>query len=108
MHLYGSQGDLTNSSVMGALRLLDIPNSVEKVVASESRRTFYKVKDLGSGVIRTCRPTQRYCTCDQFIQVVMSDAITCQHVLATKLSEALGLTQETKITDVAFAEYMCS
>ncbi|KAI7828671.1 hypothetical protein BC939DRAFT_443546 [Gamsiella multidivaricata] len=106
MHLCGHQGDLATAFVMGALRLLDIPDSVERLVAHDSERTIYKVRDLESGISLTCRPALRHCTCDRFVQVLMSDAITCEHVLAAQLSEALGIMKETVISDESFVEYL--
>ncbi|KAK3812049.1 MAG: hypothetical protein J3Q66DRAFT_349228 [Benniella sp.] len=106
MHLCSQQGDLATASVMGALRLLDIPGSVERVVADESQRTIYKVRDLETELTRTCRPAQRHCTCDRFIQVLVSDAIMCEHVLAARLSEALGILTETVVPDGVFVDHV--
>ncbi|KAI8603076.1 hypothetical protein EDD21DRAFT_370144 [Dissophora ornata] len=104
MHLCSQQGEFATASVMGALRLLDVPDSVEKMVATGSRRVVYKVRDKGSAISLICRPTQRYCSCDRFVQVVMSDSITCEHVLAAQLSEALGMLKETAVSDSMFVE----
>ncbi|KAF9989370.1 hypothetical protein BGZ75_006659, partial [Mortierella antarctica] len=62
------------------------------------------VKELGSEISYTCRPAQRHCTCDKFIQVLMSDAIMCEHVLAAQLTEAMGLHKEFVVSDMEFAE----
>ncbi|KAI9239625.1 MAG: hypothetical protein BYD32DRAFT_222780 [Podila humilis] len=67
MHLCGQQGDLATTSLMNALRLVDIPNAVEKLVANRCQRSYYKVKDLASDLTFTCRPSQRHCTCDRFV-----------------------------------------
>ncbi|KAI8350521.1 hypothetical protein B0O80DRAFT_458010 [Mortierella sp. GBAus27b] len=94
MHMCSQQGDLADASVM-----------VEKVIASGSQRTVYKVKDLGTEHSWTCRPTQRHCTCDRFIQVLMNDALVCEHVLAAQLSEALGILNESVVPDNVFVDY---
>ncbi|KFH66075.1 hypothetical protein MVEG_08176 [Podila verticillata NRRL 6337] len=104
MHLCGQQGDLATTSLMNALRLVDIPNAVEKLVANRCQRSYYKVKDLASDLTFTCRPSQRHCTCDRFVHVLM-DAIMCEHVLAALLAETLGTARQVPIDDVDFAEH---
>ncbi|CAO3569217.1 unnamed protein product [Mortierella alpina] len=104
MHLCGQQGELATASLMTALRLLDVPESVEKVVARGSQRMAYKVKELGSEISYTCRPAQRHCSCDKFIQVLMSDSIMCEHVLAAQLAEAMSLHKVSFVSDMEFAE----
>ncbi|KAG0272860.1 hypothetical protein BGZ95_011344 [Linnemannia exigua] len=104
MHIVGQRGNVTTTSVLGALRILDNPGSVQKLVARGTRRAVYQVKDPDSEIKLTCRPALRYCTCSQFFQVLVRESIMCEHVLAVKLTEALGTLDKTEISDESFAD----
>ncbi|GJJ73024.1 hypothetical protein EMPS_05382 [Entomortierella parvispora] len=104
--LCGQFGDLENTVVMGALRLLDMSDSVEKITAERSRRYLYKVRDIEmENMFYVCRPSQRYCSCGKFLQVLSSDAIVCEHVLAAQLTGALGALKESVVSDKDFLEH---
>ncbi|KAF9136171.1 hypothetical protein BGW39_005553 [Mortierella sp. 14UC] len=104
MHIVGQQGNITTTFVLGALRILDNPGSVQRLVARDSRRAVYQVKDPDSEIKMTCRPALGHCTCGQFLQVLVRESIMCEHVLAAKLSEVMGTLVETDISDEAFAD----
>ncbi|KAK3842251.1 MAG: hypothetical protein J3R72DRAFT_490670 [Linnemannia gamsii] len=104
MHIVGQQGNVTTTSVLGALRILDNPGSMQKLVDRGSRRAVYQVKDPDSEIKMTCRPALRHCTCSQFLQVLVRESIMCEHVLAAKLTEALGTLEETEISAETFAD----
>lgn len=70
------------------------------LLKSPSGRSLYQVFG-SSGVPYTCFTTSLYCTCPAYKFAVLKrrDNLMCKHVLAIRLSEALGCIKEQAISD---------
>ncbi|KAI8366021.1 uncharacterized protein BYT42DRAFT_618462 [Radiomyces spectabilis] len=102
---------LVGNVLIEALHLVD-NQAVAKVICP-TQRMLYEVGDVLSSKSTTtatymCLIQPHYCSCHDFFQfVVCKQAIlTCRHLLATVLAQALDAVKETQLNDEAFAEKM--
>ncbi|XP_064612909.1 zinc finger SWIM domain-containing protein 7-like [Liolophura sinensis] len=84
--------------LLPALDLVD--NSHVTRLVSPSGRCLFQVVG-SSGTPYVCLPSSIYCACPAFKFSVLkkNDHIMCKHVLAVKLSEAMGKTQRYDVSD---------
>ncbi|XP_041377369.1 zinc finger SWIM domain-containing protein 7-like isoform X2 [Gigantopelta aegis] len=108
-NIFKEKGHLTDE-ILSALRFvyqtpllpaLDLTdNKAVTMVISPSGRKLYQVMG-SSGKPYTCFLNSRYCSCPAYRYSVLlkEDHILCKHVLALRLSDAMGLTRTTNISD---------
>ncbi|XP_052272032.1 zinc finger SWIM domain-containing protein 7-like isoform X2 [Dreissena polymorpha] len=87
-----------DATLVPALDLVD--NCSVTVLTCPAGRHVYQV--IGSsGTPYTCLVSCQYCSCPayRFSVLKKEDHVMCKHVLAVKLSNAMGVTKELQVTD---------
>ncbi|KAK9763034.1 Zinc finger SWIM domain-containing protein 7 [Basidiobolus ranarum] len=90
--------------LLDALRLID-NNAIKKMVCP-SKRKLYQIADPEAD-----EPVlYEYCTCSAFLRevVIYKRNTLCKHLLAIRLSEALGTCSEVAISDKEFVDILCA
>ncbi|KAK6475440.1 zinc finger SWIM domain-containing protein 7-like isoform X1 [Huso huso] len=85
-------------SALHALDLVD-QRSVTCVTSPSGRRVFQAMGSSGRSY--TCYSSCHYCPCPAFAFCVLrrNDSLLCKHILATYLSQAMGLCEELALSD---------
>ncbi|XP_076024748.1 zinc finger SWIM domain-containing protein 7 [Genypterus blacodes] len=84
-----------------ALQALDLVDQRSVTcLSSPSGRKAFQVTGA-SGRLYTCFISCHYCPCPAFTYTVLhrNEGLLCKHILATYLSQALGVTQQASVSD---------
>ncbi|XP_062523679.1 zinc finger SWIM domain-containing protein 7-like [Corticium candelabrum] len=89
-----------------ALDLVD-RNKVTEYTCSSGRTAFTVTGSSGQSYV--CLPTSNFCTCPSYVYTVLvkGDAAMCKHVLAMRLSRAMGCQVKKHISDNDLADLLC-
>ncbi|KAG7156537.1 Zinc finger SWIM domain-containing protein 7-like [Homarus americanus] len=92
-------------SLVNALDLID--SKKIKKVTSSCGRWLYQVTG-SSGTPYVCLPNSAFCQCPafKFNVVKRRDNIVCKHVLAARLSTAMGVAEEKSVSDEYIADVL--
>ncbi|XP_059149613.1 zinc finger SWIM domain-containing protein 7-like [Physella acuta] len=93
--------------LLSALELVE-KQSVTKIVSPSGRALFQVVG--ASGTPYTCFARENYCSCPAYHFSVLrkEDHMMCKHVLAVKLSEAMGKSKSLSVSDAEVTHIIMS